>query len=260
MIEICVSCYNPPGQSQYSALLRYQIASLVLAPPNCNVSYNVFYTGEANDPETHRVLWDADDVGYLMGKRSINFRPIAMTPDLLFRRAISRDRACRDMHRDAEAIFFTDADYFFLDGFIDTANMLAQAGTFVLGFPRLYWINTTHDIGDGLIRNVPEFPNMAIPAESLFTRRKAKVAIGGIQLVHRDAIHHGYLRDTKWTEKVDPALGFRSCKCDKAFRRFHSQEGRYFIPLDIPGLRRIRHSVDGRDYSATGEKIGKTSW
>jgi len=92
----------------------------------------------------------------------------------------------------------------------------------------------------------------------LFALKRQRIAIGGVQIIGgKVARRIGYLDRTQWVEPVDAAIGFRSCKCDVAWRRTN---GLVAARLDIPNTFRIRHSTAGRDYNLGGDALGRVVW
>lgn len=255
MIEIVSHAYCPPGLDIYARLLSMQAASLAASPPDVWVGYTVCHAPEKYDKTTWAAVQELKDGRRLAGNSRVSFRSLVLSPSMLFRRAIGRNIVLKNIHLDTWAGWCTDVDYLFGDGCLDTVHELAKQNKFTLGYPQMYRINTTHDLGDIAIANAPN-----IPPDSDFQDRKQRLAIGGLQIIHKDMAVHGYLDETKWVNPVDPASGFRSCRCDRTYRNHMKDVGYKFMLLDIPGLRRIRHNLNGRDVDLAGVHKGKESW
>ena len=182
-------------------------------------------------------------------------RVIPMSNEELFRRAIGRNYAA--LRTEADVVWFTDADYCFGEGCLDSIHDLMDADS-GLCIPETVKINVDHATGNAAIERERENPLPQI-VESEFKTRKEKKAIGGIQIIGGNLARKiGYLKGTRWVEPVDASKGFRSCKCDKVWRSHNNLSA---TRLPIRNVYRMRHEMDGRDFDITGTKgIDKENW
>ena len=250
-IELVTHCYCPRGTDTYAEHLKWQWASLVhYRPQTCNVLLTICYTQE----DTATALRVQAIEQSAKQQRGLNVQAMDLSPSRLFRRAIGRNVAAKWSR--AQAVWFTDVDYMFGPTCLDTVTAKVQR-TAGLVMPAYLQIQTDHATGDRMIaaHRAEQYPRID---PTLFARRKQRIAIGGCQIVGGDLARAiGYLDGTKWTQPVDPMAGFRSCRCDKAWRQLN---GLNAIRVDVPNVYRIRHGEDGRDYDYQGEKIGKGAW
>ena len=248
MIEMVTHCYNPPGTDQYAQLLKWQLASLANNPPKTRYQITVCH-------------WDRDEAMFDMiaGLKelclgvSLSFLP--MEQGKLFRRAIGRN--IRAKRTKAKVIWFTDCDYLFGEGCLDTVVDLVSQNM-GLCIPATVKINVDHATGNAAIERERDNPLPQI-IESEFKERREKKAIGGLQIIGgRTANQIGYLDGTSWVDPVDASKGFRSCRCDKVWRTKNKLAS---TRLPILNCYRMRHELDGRDYDAIGTKgEGKVNW
>lgn len=246
MIEIVTHVYAE-ALPQYSQMLKWQLASICLHKPEMPVQVTVCYT-ESDTATT--------DVLNHFGRQHTPFRLVGMGLDKshLFRRAIGRNIAAK--RTDADVVWFSDVDYLFGQSCLDSvvAQVDPDSG---LCCPKRYFIHRDHETGDAALRR--EWDNWLPEIDAKeFEARKQKIAIGGLQIVGGDTSRRvGYCDGTKWVQPVDPEQGFRSCRCDKAFRRLNKFETRY---IRLPQLYRLRHTTDGRDFDGSGQNRGKDVW
>jgi len=251
-IDIVSHCHCPPGVDQYAEMLRWQYASLIHFQPVDVVVRLVVCCSPLDEATFAAIKWidanrgDRDETPDIV--------PIFLPPEKLFRRAIGRNIAAKSSL--ADVMWFTDVDYCFGPGCLQTVASLVSASD-LLCQPATIWIHRDHATGDAAIereRGKP-FPMLDF---SEFIERRQKICIGGVQIVGGDTARRiGYLAKTKWVEPVDPELGFRSCRCDKAFRSINKLHAK---ALPIPCVFRLRHTRDGRDYTMEGAKVGKSVW
>lgn len=251
-IEIVTHVYCPPGVDQYAEHLRWQFASLVRYGSCVGIRWTVCYTRD--DPRTAELVVR---LGKMIGDLTFGqfvLQGLDLAPSMLFRRAIGRDWAARNTT--ADVVWFTDADYVFGPGSL-AATVAGVAGRSGLFMPAEIQIHRDHATGDADVA-AGRAVRLPDPDPTHFLARRQKVCIGGVQIVDGDTARRvGYCGGTRWTEPVDPSLGFRSCRCDLAFRKLN---GFSAVRLAIPNVYRLRHSRDGRDFDLTGEQIGKAVW
>lgn len=249
-IEIVTHCYSGDEVPIYHKLLVYQLSSLLVNHPKIYAKITVCYTG--SDRATEKVLNYFSKRFRMRNGLWLKYFP--MPADHLFRRAIGRNRVA--LESEADVVWFTDVDHVFGKGCLETAYHLAtlafSRSQINMVFPETVNIHKSHDLGDILLRP-DELPCLQPIDASEFEPRKEKRAWGGLQIVRGDwCREHGYLDGTKWQTPVDPAHGFKSCKCDVPFRKAVGPSK----AVSIPNLYRIRHSRAGRDGGAKdhGEK------
>lgn len=264
-ILVVTHCYAEHVKT-YAEHLRVQITSMARADKrNAEVELAVCYTPSDEATALVREHWRedlADDIGVTW---------IALDKSRLFRRAIGRNIAARGIR--AEVYWFTDVDYFFGKKTFDALSDLVDEND-GLCCPKTVNISTDHEAGDAWVEralNGKRWMRNNFTAKDMaeaFAARQQRVAIGGCQIVGGNVVKAtGYLdADKRWQRPVDETAGFRSCRCDRAFRgqvkrwlaeNERDQATKY---IDVPGVYRIRHTVDGRDYNDAGEKKGKGVW
>jgi len=229
--------------------MKWQWASLVNYTCEHTVDYVVFFSEK--DAATKAMLEQCIQ----LEPADVYLRPISIPPHQLFRRAIGRN--IRALATDASVIWFTDIDYMFGPDCLDTVCKLVSPED-KLCMPEKYWINIDHETGDKMLDDYRHLKLPLIPRQ-LFMERKQKIAIGGLQILGGDTAREiGYLNKTKYQDPVPEHFGFRSCKCDSAFRRYNDLKP---TRMNIPNLYRIRHTEAGRSYLASGQKgKGKEAW
>lgn len=249
-IEIVTHVFCPVGIDFYAECLKWQWASLINYSCEHVVDYTVFYT--SSDTATIDQLETCDR----FQPENVYLRPVELPPQQLFRRSIGRN--IRALNTDADIVWFTDVDYLFGGGCLDGLATIVSPDDPIC-CPESYWINIDHETGD---RMLDEYRTVDLPRipRKMFVERKQKLAIGGLQIVGGNTIRKtGYLKDNiKYQTPVTVEKGFRSCKCDRVFRK---ESKLPTIRVSIPEIYRIRHSVDGRDFYANGSKgVGKEAW
>lgn len=263
-LEIVTHAYDPPGQHQYSKLLKIQFASLYRHRPAYPTMLTVCYT-VTDISVSSTVRWITDFYKREGTLDNLSVQTFDLPPEMLFRRAIGRNIAA--LRTKADLVWFTDVDYYFGPGAVAAACEQLRPDC-LLATPKEVQIHRDHETG---AMDIFEQANAEIPVvvPGHFVPRKIKVAIGGVQIVGgRFASQYGYLRGTKWVECVDPKNGFLSCKCDRAFRRWLKHEvavktGAAMLPtqkITCPTVYRWRHTMDGRDYDQRGVVRGKEVW
>lgn len=225
----CVShCWN------YSRLLSYQLSSLVLTPPVCQVQMTVCFS-----------LSDADTVSVIeffehKTSRNVKIVGLSMTPEQLCRRAIGRNLAAKATK--AGLLWLCDGDQPFGKGCLD-AVVEKYDRTKLLCYPR-YVCKSTLEYGDSLIA-AAERPAVRPVDPTQFTPVKFGRAIGGIQITTGDcAREKGYLPNHRRYQR--PAAHWVRTHDDPVYRRYLG-EGTG-TPIDVPNVMRIRHSKYGRTH------------
>ena len=254
-IEIISHCYCPPGVDIYAEFLRWQFSSLIrYTPKDVCVTWTVCYAHrQKDDPATYAALDRIFDLSSDVAAR-LDLNPLPLPLGSLFRRAIGRNKAL--LATKADICWLTDIDYLAAPGFLAglAEHVQPDGGLYI---PSHIWISKSHAEGQRVVDSARQVDLPDIPFDT-FAKRRQKLAIGGVQICDGDTARRiGYLGRTKWTEPVDPTAGFRSCRCDRAWRR-HNKLSATSIPVE--GCYRLRHESDGRDYDLTGTKRGKEVW
>lgn len=229
-LEIVSHCWR------YSRLLRYQLSSLFLHPPQrVAVTAIVFCASPEEDPETARVL----DFFCARSTASVAVRPWTLDRRLLFRRAIGRNLAARSTT--ADVVWFADCDMAFGDGALDSLDGVLCERDELLFFPREIWIHRTHALGDLAIQRAEQVGGLIDVHHGDFERIGYGCAIGGVQIVPADvARRNGYCPHPPWQF---PADRWQQAREDVVFRRVLGTPG---TPIDVPNVFRLRHSQNGR--------------
>ena len=245
-LEVITHCYCPPGLDHYANALVWHFGSLCAHPGSkfSAVKLTLCYTG--HDKATCETV---DGVEFADAPDNVEFAPLLFSREELFRRAIGRNYVAK--RTDADVVYFSDVDYLCGPGFLDAIHdHFDQVAEFI--YPREYKINADHATGDQMLSQSPD-EWFTIPDDKFIPKVNRK-AIGGVMFVSGDQARKGYLDGTKWTKPVDPKGGFRRCHCDTAYRK--SIQPNSFKSVEAPGLYRLRHTENGRDYDSKGEKRG----
>lgn len=228
-LEIVSHCW------QYPHFLVYQLSSLVRHPPQqLTVTMTVYYCPD--DSGTSQLLqrFSALDVAGVQW----NWQPLPK--ELLFRRAIGRNRAA--LASTADWLWFTDCDLLFQAGCLDALAAALQGRQEALVFPAVERCTSLLPDENPLLN-----PDLAasIPLDidvSGFTESKRSRATGPLQITHGDVARAcGYCNALAFYQR--PAAAWRKSHEDRAFRWLLQSQG---VPLDIPGVYRIRHASKGR--------------
>ena len=240
-IEVVSHCWN------YSHLLAYQLSSLVQQPPvEVDVTMTVFFCSE--DVGTVELLerFSLIDVPGV----TWNWRPISRRR--LFRRAIGRNLAARETT--ADWVWFTDCDLIFKDGCLDALGEVLQGRRDALVFPREERCTSLLASSDPMLQaGVGPSPIVDINTDE-FTVRLRKKATGPLQITHGDIARAcGYCDSIRLYQQ--PSDVWRKTYEDTAFRWLIRTQG---VPIDVPGVYRIRHVEKGR-YTGTSASTGARS-
>ena len=227
-IEVVSHCWK------YSHLLVYQLSSLVLDPPeHAEITMTVFYASE--DVATRDLL---DFIGgHVVPGVRWNWQELP--PPYLFRRSIGRNRAA--LQSDADWVWFTDCDVVFVSGCLDNLVAALQGRSDPLVFPRAERVTTLLAEDDPLLRAGSQWSLLTMDTQR-FTERELSRATGPVQITHGDVARAvGYCRDIPALQ--EPVPRFAKCYEDRVFRWLLGTQG---LPLDFPGVYRIRHAEKGR--------------
>lgn len=228
-LEVVSHCWR------YGHLLAYQLSSLVLRPPTrLALTMTVFHA--ADDEGTVALLRD-------FGARrvpNVNWNWRAVDRGRLFRRGIGRNLAARATACDW--IWFTDCDLLFREGCLDALADALQGRRDALVFPRVEAVSGLLEAGDPLLERGRTGPLPVDIDPARFVRETRDRATGPLQIVHGDVARAcGYCEQLRVYQQPSPV--WTKCTEDRAFRWLLRTQG---VPVEVPGVYRIRHASKGR--------------
>ena len=226
-LEIVSHCW------QYSHLLEYQLGSLRAHPPrDVDVTLTVYYSEE--DRRTRELL----ELASLSKVPGVRWNWRAVPKEHLFRRSVGRNHAA--LASRADWVWFTDCDVLWGEGCLDALAAALQGRVDVLVFPSQEQLTTL--LGDDAVAGGAR-PALRLPAgEMEFATTAVRKAKGPLQIMHGDAARAlGYCRDVAACQRAEPV--FQKCVEDTVFRWLLGTHG---VPVDAPGVSRIRHASKGR--------------
>lgn len=231
-LEIVSHCW------QYASMLVYQLSSLVLFPPtNCSVTMTVYYGKE-----------DAATVALLEHFAAIQVPNViwnwqCLPPQALFRRAIGRNLAARQTR--ADWVWFTDCDLLFREGCLDGLATALQGRRDALVYPAREYCTglLPHDAAILQPALAALSPGQVLDVDAgLFSVFPRSRATGPLQITHGDIARAvGYCESLSYYQR--PSATWCKAYEDRAFRWLLRSQG---VPLDVPGVYRIRHVAKGR--------------
>ena len=235
-LEIVSHCWR------YANFLTYQLSSLVLFPPRgARVTMTVYHARE--DVETSALL----DYFGAMEVDNVRWQWRALPREQLFRRSIGRNHAA--LHTEADWIWFTDCDLLFRENCLDALAAELRGRRDALVYPREERVTSLLAGGDPLLDGgTPALRD--IPSSRFQALRRSR-AVGPLQITHGDVARAcGYCRDVLLYQT--PARQWCKAYEDRAFRWLLGTQG---VPIDVPGVYRIRHADKGR---YTGSELETT--
>jgi len=231
---------------RYSKVLRYQLSSLVLEPPQgCQVTARIFYCEEDRPTAELLGMYETDN-------SVLKIVADALDKPALLHRAIGRNIAA--LETQADIVWFTDADYCFGPGCLDALAALELPEDKHLFYPRRVQISINHDIGNEYTLGDPELAVVDIDPADFHTEVLRK-AIGGVQIVRGDTARElGYCPDTDYQRPVQGDK-FKRNWADIEYRRIlHRHYGDNFTArIDLPNLYRIRQKFGVVDSLVAGD-------
>lgn len=240
-IELVSHCW------QYAHLLVYQLSSLVLFPPTrCRVTMTVYYNDA--DTRTRELL----DFFAALDVPGVDWNWREQPAALLFRRAIGRNEAA--LATAADWIWFTDCDLMFRRDCLDELTDALQGRRDALVYPGSERTTSLLPDSDALLDLGRDSPRIVDIDDSRFIERSRSRATGPLQIVHGDVARAvGYCSGLRHYQKPSPI--WRKTYEDRAFRWLLGTQG---VPLEIPGVYRIRHIAKGR-YTGSAIETGLRS-
>jgi hypothetical protein len=227
-LEIVSHCWN------YAHLLVYQLSSLVNFPPTgMRVTMTVFYAVE--DRRTLALL-------EYFGKQDVpgvTWNWQVLQKEQLFRRSIGRNQAA--LASRAHWVWFTDCDLMFRENCLDVLAEELQGRPDVLVYPRQERVTDLLETGDPILDSEQSPRIVDIDADRFVISERGR-ATGPLQITHGDVARAcGYCNALEYYQR--PAEAFAKAYEDRAFRWLLRSDG---VPLDLPGVYRIRHVEKGR--------------
>lgn len=228
-VEIVSHCWR------YAHLLSYQLSSLALYPPSrVTVTMTVYFAEE--DTETTALLRAFAE--HTIPGVQWNWQPLE--PRQLFRRSIGRNRAARASRCDW--VWFTDCDTIFHRGCLDGLGDALQGKRDALVFPEVESCSPLLEADDPMLTPTPGERGLVDIDPSRFTPMRRGRATGPYQITHGDVARAcGYCDDIAIFQ--EPAERWQKAHEDRVFRWLLRSEG---VPIDVPGVYRIRHASKGR--------------
>ena len=184
-----------------------------------------------HDPRPHEEQCEVSGVTW-------NWR--ALPRQKLFRRGIGRNMAARGTL--ADWVWFTDCDLMFRDGCLDALGDVLQGRREALVFPREERCTSLLAESDPMLNAGGGEPQLVDIPTDKFTARVRTRATGPLQITHGDVARAaGYCESLRLYQQPSETW----CKAyeDRAFRWLLRTQG---VPIDLPGVYRIRHVAKGR--------------
>lgn len=228
-LEIVSHCWR------YAQLLAYQLSSLVLYPPTrLAVTMTVFHAAADEDTVSLLRFFKTRQVP------GITWNWQVMDEARLFRRAIGRNLAARATKSDW--IWFTDCDVVFHRGCLDALAGALQGRRDALVFPREERCSRLLEPSDPMLNLARGKPQLVDIDPTRFSSQLRDRATGPLQIAHGDVARAcGYCEGLRVYQK--PSRFWTKAHEDRAYRWLLRTPG---VPLDVPGVYRIRHVSKGR--------------
>jgi hypothetical protein len=228
-VEIVSHCWN------YAHLLVYQLSSLVNFPPTgATVTMTVLHAPEDEKTRALLAFFAAIKVP------GVAWNWVELPRQELFRRGIGRNRIARQTKSDW--VWFTDCDTVFHRGCLDGLAAGLQGRRDRMTYPRGEHITSLLDENDPLLATKRYEPRVLDIDTGKFEFRILRHATGPYQIVHGDVARAcGYCEQLKFFQR--PVERWSKAYEDRSFRWLMGTGG---VPLDVPGVYRIRHQQKGR--------------
>lgn len=235
-VEVVSHCWR------YAHLLAYQLSSLVKFPPrDVDVTMTVYHATE--DERTVALL----EYFGAIAVPHVRWNWQVLPPERLFRRAIGRNLAA--LASRADWVWFTDCDLMFRAGCLDALNAQLQGRRDALVFPSVERVTDLLTEDDPMLRQ--DAPAVVDIDDTAFTAKLPTRATGPLQITHGDVARAlGYCAPIGYYQQ--PAERWCKAHEDRAHRWLLESQG---VPIDVPGVYRIRHLFKGR--YAEGSAVSK---
>ena len=233
-LEVVSHCWN------YSHMLAYQLSSLVhYSPTRLDVIMTVFHAAE--DQDTVALL----DYFGALAVPGVTWNWQELDKGRLFRRAIGRNLAAQATRCDW--VWFTDCDLLFHAGCLDGLAEALQGRRDALVFPREERTTSLLEPTDEMLNVGRGAPRLLDIDTERFSPREVTRATGPLQIAHGDIARAcGYVDSLAYYQK--PSRVWAKAEEDRAYRWLLRTQG---VPVDVPGVYRIRHISKGR-YGGSG--------
>ncbi len=232
-INIVTHCWAGKYK-HYAAALQYQLDSLMLnSLRQSDISVTL-----CCDPSDELTMTVAQHFLF----SGLEFRVCYLDPPRLGRRSIGRNAAA--LATDADIVWFTDVDHVFGKRCLDELARLEWPSGATMIFPKKIKIHQDHVTGDKALDFDVRSSESRYIDPSEFIDKGYNRAIGGVQIVKGGfAREHGYLNnESKWQRPRSDGKPFGDFRDDIAYRKFCLKHGR-IVPVDLPGVYRLRHST-----------------
>ena len=228
-LEIVSHCW------QYAHLLAYQLSSLLRFPPTqLAVRMTVFHSAE--DTATCRML----DFFAAQAAPGVEWNWQQLPMEQLFRRSIGRNRVA--LSTTADWLWLTDCDIVFHRDCLDTLARELQGRRDRLLYPRDERVTAMLAESDPVLAAERDVPRLVDIDPTQFEHLAVPRATGAYQIVHGDIARScGYCAQVPLFQR--PVARWAKTFEDRTFRWLMRTQG---VPLDIPGVHRIRHVRKGR--------------
>jgi len=226
-VEVVSHCWR------YSHLLAYQLSSLVTFPPrDVDVTMTVYHAAEDDRTVDLLHFFGAIDVP------NVQWNWQVLPPQRLFRRAIGRNLAA--LASRADWVWFTDCDLLFRAGCLDALGAALQGRRDALVFPSVERVTDLLTEDDPMLGH--DAPAVVDIDDTAFTAKHPTRATGPLQITHGDVARAlGYCAPIAHYQQ--PAERWCKAHEDRAHRWLLESQG---VPIDVPGVYRIRHLFKGR--------------
>jgi hypothetical protein len=226
-VEVVSHCWR------YAHLLAYQLSSLVRFPPrDVDVTMTVFHAAEDERTVALLACFGAIAVPHVRWNWQV------LPPERLFRRAIGRNLAA--LASRADWVWFTDCDLMFRAGCLDTLGARLQGRRDALVYPSVERVTDLLTEDDPMLSH--DAPAVVDIDDTAFTAKHPTRATGPLQITHGDVARAlGYCAPIGYYQQ--PAERWCKAHEDRAHRWLLESQG---VPVDVPGVYRIRHLFKGR--------------
>ncbi len=259
--DVITHCWAGQKECEhYAAALSFQLASFQRWSRPSEVRVWVCHAEDEDDMRTKAVIdfYQHNYCDRSGGQPDIVSWPMPL--NRLFRRAIGRNEVMEEAANTGSCgCWLIDVEYMVGKSTMQYLSRM-YCWTDVMppvGYVERYDICKTHERGDELLNSF-EAIGTSVPVvhDEDFVFTHPRKPIGGTMLVRGDVMKEGYCRGTRRMKTVSPEGGFRRCSCDVTFKKYHKKAGRIWQPLAVPGVKRLRHTVNGRNIALDGTNLG----